>query len=320
MDWRFASYDITDDAGAVLRSCFPNPEALPPFVKTAQHPPGGSDKQWALRYDDPLVSLRKFAMVDRGNTWLSAMYFSRTAHSLPPALRKEAAQRIIAACEQYGLEPNDTLQKLAWGEDTRVPVPKELEKLAQEQAEKRQALAYASIQTEQDPAALDPAARHEMYKQAQPGTYGLVNQETLRVGLAERLLHVPEETRPTVFASIEKVASQDGPAMVNFIRDFDIQHGLIDRWGTSLADPYATVYGTPESSEGGMVKVATQVFHLGDVVTTSEDLEKLASSALFATQFPPDFVSQFLESPVATFQCLPKGTQSELAKLAQRCK
>jgi len=320
MDWRFASYDITDDAGAVLRNCFPDPEALPPFVKTAQHPPAGSEKQWALQYDDPLVSLRKFAMVDRGNTWLSAMYFSRTAHSLPPALRKEAAQRIVAACEQFGLEPNDTLQKLAWGEDARVKIPEELEKLGQAQAEKRQAVAYASIQEERDPMSLDSATRHEMYKQAHPDSYGLVDQDSLRIGLAQRLLHVPEETRPEVFASIEKVASQDGSAMVDFIRDFDIQHGLIDRWGTSLSDPHATVYGSPGNPEGETVKVATRVFHLGDVVTTSEDLEKLASSALFATQFPPDFVSQFAENPVDIFQGLPRSTQSELAKLAQRCR
>lgn len=320
MDWRFASYDIADDAGGVLRHCFPDPEVLPPFVKTAQHPPTGDDHQWAVRYDDPLVSLRKYAMVDRGNTWVSAMYFSRTAHQLPPAMRKEAAQRILNACEQFGLEPNETLQKLAWGEEARVELPEHLEKVAQELAESRQAAAYEQVQAEQDPNDLDPAARHEMLKQAHPESYGMVNQGTLQSGLAQRLLHVPEATRPGVFAEIGKVASQSGSAMVGFLRDFDIQHGLVGRWGTSLPDPHATVYGAPQEAPAENVKVAAQVFHLGDVVTTSEDLEKMASSALFASQFPPDFVSQFAESPVDVFQSLPKTTQSELAKLAQRCK
>lgn len=320
MDWRFASYDIADDAGALLRHHFPNPEALPAFVKTAQHPPAGSATRWAISYDDPLVELRKFAMTDRGNTWLSAMYFPRTAHNLPEAMRKEAAQRLVDACEQYGLEPNDTLKKLAWGETSRVDLPEHLEKTAQELAERRRDAAYASIQSEQDPETMAPEARHEFYKQAHPDSYGLVNQESLQAGLAQRLLQLPEGARAEAFSSIEKVAQESPDAMLGYIRDFDVAHGLVGRWGTSLPDPHATVFGAPAQASTGQTKVATQIFHLGDVVTTSEDLEKLSASPLFASQFPPDFVSQFSENPVDVFQSLPNTTQSELAKLAQRCK
>ena len=113
--------DVYDDAaGRVARELFRDAEEIPEAVKTA----AALTPEVARRVPDDLHALvlhegarshRKFACVDSGHTWLHVRYFLKTGHKLPPAAQKIAAENLITASEQYGLEVPDDLKKVAFG-------------------------------------------------------------------------------------------------------------------------------------------------------------------------------------------------------------
>jgi hypothetical protein len=113
--------DVRDDFnGKVLRSIYPNDDQIPEFVKSATQLTSEltarvPDELFAVILHDGDVVLRKFACIDAGNTALSVEYFLKTAHKLPLDAQKVAAENLVTACSWYGIEPPETLQKVALG-------------------------------------------------------------------------------------------------------------------------------------------------------------------------------------------------------------
>jgi hypothetical protein len=111
--------DVRDDYdGAVLRSIFPSDGEIPAFVKNAtvitpELAARIPDDLFAVVLHDEDVVLRKFACVDAGNTALSIEYFLKTAHKLPLEAQVVAATNLITACDWYGINPPEQLQKVA---------------------------------------------------------------------------------------------------------------------------------------------------------------------------------------------------------------
>lgn len=103
-------FDTYDDVGGrVLRLTLPDPSGVPDFVKTARRlTPEQIDRTpddgFALVMFDGAHKMKKYAMVDKGNTALSVVYLLKQAHLLPPAAIKIAATHLIAACEKYKLD------------------------------------------------------------------------------------------------------------------------------------------------------------------------------------------------------------------------
>jgi hypothetical protein len=58
--------------------------------------------------------LRKYACIDQGNTELSIAYFVKHGHKLPVEAQQVAAENLAIACEWYGIEVPDILQKHAF--------------------------------------------------------------------------------------------------------------------------------------------------------------------------------------------------------------
>lgn len=112
-------FDTYDDAGGqVLRSVINDPSDIPPFVKTASRLTPSQidalpDDKFALVLLDEGYKLKKYAMVDEGNTTLSVLYLLKQAHLLPPAAVKTAAHNLMAACQHYGLEIPQQLKMAA---------------------------------------------------------------------------------------------------------------------------------------------------------------------------------------------------------------
>lgn len=310
MDWRFACYDLTDDSGVLLKELFPNPNELPHFVKEAQVPSEELPaEQWALVYGDSQTSLQKFAMVDRGNVWLSTVYFTRTAHQLPEPLRKLAARRLEDACEMYALEAPDVLHLLAEGEEAQATAPAEFTKVAHAIATAREQAAYAEYEEEIE------ADFHPPKEKVAAGTP--VDVQALSRGLQIRMQYLHEDDRVAVTESLEKIA-MTGPSLLQFVDTLDRATGIYRHWGSAVPGPIETVFGDGEVV-APQVKTASRVFHLGSIVVTGDDIEKLAASERFAADFPGPFVSEFREDPIAVFESLPKDTQVTLANIAQKC-
>lgn len=111
--------DHYDDVhGEVLTSRFQSPDTIPEFVKTAHRLSGEEhanmpDDAFALVLFDQGNKMKKFAMVDKGNTALSVVYLLEQGHLLPPEAVKTAAVNLINACEHYGLAIPETLKEAA---------------------------------------------------------------------------------------------------------------------------------------------------------------------------------------------------------------
>ena len=113
--------DVHDDiSGDTLRGFFPTPEAIPEVIKQA-HALSPSDRDrlpdddFALVLVDQDQKLRKYACIDEGNTRLSVLYFAANAHKLPEEAQKVAAANLATACNWYGIEVPEEIEKIAIG-------------------------------------------------------------------------------------------------------------------------------------------------------------------------------------------------------------
>lgn len=108
--------DFYDDQGALLRTLVEGPDDIPDFVKTASKVGHDSDNQlYALVLIDDGQVLRKYATADRGNTWLSTLYFALTRDRLPEEAQKVAAANLLEACEHFDIAAPDLLWEYSEG-------------------------------------------------------------------------------------------------------------------------------------------------------------------------------------------------------------
>lgn len=107
--------DWYDDKGATLKSKFPTPEALPETIKEANIQPFEKlgQEDFALVAVDEGNVLCKFACHDPGTTAMSVIYFMEHGDKLPESAQKTAAANLVEACQQFGLQAPNTLQKIA---------------------------------------------------------------------------------------------------------------------------------------------------------------------------------------------------------------
>jgi hypothetical protein len=102
-----------------------SPDKLTLLTKTAHIlTEGERDKlphdAFALVLYDNGTTLKKFAMVDAGNTLLSIEYFFKTGHQLPLEAQKTAATNLLTSCDWYDValppECHNVLTSVADGE------------------------------------------------------------------------------------------------------------------------------------------------------------------------------------------------------------
>ena len=101
-------FDFYDDRGVILQNEIPDADTLPEFVKTASMMgPEDSPQLYALVMLDDGKILKKYATADRGNTWLSTLYFFHTKDNLPLEAQKVAAANLVEACEAFDIDAPD---------------------------------------------------------------------------------------------------------------------------------------------------------------------------------------------------------------------
>lgn len=103
-----ANLDITDDEGQLLKSTWPSFDSLPAAIKTANFNPP-KDHQYAIDKD----GIKKFALHDQGNVYMSLLYFHHNQDNLPVDLRKEAADQIAEHITRWKDPIPDTLKDMA---------------------------------------------------------------------------------------------------------------------------------------------------------------------------------------------------------------
>lgn len=111
--------DVADDVNRVLLKEIVKVATPPEMVKKA-NVSTREIKEKLNREDFALLALtkegselRKFAINDAANCWLSCQYFEKTAHKLPPRAQEIAGAMLKKACAIFNLEETPKLKKLS---------------------------------------------------------------------------------------------------------------------------------------------------------------------------------------------------------------
>ena len=115
-------YDIYDDNGALLRKFYPNQEELPDFIKESGLPNPKDFQKWGSEAFAVQVPLRDgvrdaYPIMNDAAAAISAFYFDHTHQNLPPELRKVAAENILRACNDFGVELDPDFEVVQAGSD-----------------------------------------------------------------------------------------------------------------------------------------------------------------------------------------------------------
>lgn len=110
--------DLYDNPGDI-KAFFPSSDVVPESIKTAhlltlEELNRLPDDAFAVVLLNGEDRLRKYACIDQGNTELSVAYFVKHGHKLPVEAQQVAAENLAIACEWYGIEVPDILQKHAF--------------------------------------------------------------------------------------------------------------------------------------------------------------------------------------------------------------
>lgn len=307
--------DQYDDQGALfLRELGPLP--VPEFIKTAADTslaqPYATD--FALVANTPQGRVYKFPLHDKGNTFVSAVYFEKTASALPQQVRAVAAHAIAAALIDYKLDVPDYLvdaQLLDKEAAPRLSLEAEYEQRFPEHAEEELIREFRG---------LHPLARHEAAVLLKQGGVVLPAELEHYTGLAvnatsfERAvtararLVLPEEA--VHLKELNKVASAtDTHLLAETLYEIDKELGLTQYYDTTLPDPYTSVLGVAQ-----LRKVASTQAVINGRTYDADDLKaRIAGAAAQITDvFGSETADALLLDPVGVLGSLPVPHQQAL--------
>jgi hypothetical protein len=109
-------YDAPKDIGSIFTSVDEVPEQVKEAHLLSPQELGAlPDDVFALVLMNGDDRLRKYACTDEGNTLLNIAYFFKHGSKLPEVAQKTAAENLVQACNWYGIEVAEDLQKVALG-------------------------------------------------------------------------------------------------------------------------------------------------------------------------------------------------------------
>jgi hypothetical protein len=313
-------FDIYDDGGNILKEAVPDQHGLPDFVKTASlMRQQDNSRLFALVMVDDGKVMKKFATADRGNTWLSTLYFAFTRDKLPEEAQKVAAANLVEACEAFDIAPPDYLFDVADGpSDTNIVdvtglrppmqkvahVEKEEVEYAIERADgsKHYPLRNAAeVQTAQDyfernVGEFVPRERREyavkVAAKARQGRLPIKPAVAKYAGagwnpaveghITQRYVHLTDVGAELgVKEQLVKIAHSnlEPEQMAHALEVFDREFGLDAMWDRELADPWFAITGEFVKEAKGDIK-PDKTWDLGDTRVTSADLNRLAERGL----------------------------------------
>lgn len=350
MSFRTTKLDFYDDKGALLRELVPL-EHVPDFVKSAKVlSDDESSNLYALVLLEDGVPLKKFATADPGNSWLSALYFTKNRHLLPIEAQKTAATNIKQALEHHAIE-----------------VPSDIQKLASDGVEAN----YVDVTGKASPGIVRQSSEDIEYAiERADGSkkYPLNNAESVKTALSyfelKKGQFIPRERREYAvkvasvaskiglplndavaeYAGSEYSASLSGHLKLrkDYLDDagaeslaklassrfsvephefadelavFDRDQGLDGLWDSMLLDPWRTTLAPLEKVAKGAR--ATMSFQMGGDVVTESDLVRVSKMRnLIKENFGMEVANKFGENPVEIFSSMPLPQKKVLARLA----
>ena len=348
--------DFYDDHGALLRRKVSELSEIPEFVKSAgQINQATSPNQFALVMIESGRALKKYATADKGNTWLSNLYFGQTHHSLPEQAQKIAAANIKDACEHYSIEPSAAVTELS-AEDIRTNIldvtglTPPMRKVASEKEDvlyaieradgtkyyplnNTESISAANEYFERSHGMFQPRERREyavklasamedtgMLKTAAQRYAGTGYSPILEAHILVRHKHLIElDASEDLHDTLEKLASSRSDItpehFATILERFDREAGLDQYWDSYISDPYATTFSMVKEAKGD--DRSEETFQVGPDTVTADELRSLAANRMvLVDHFGEAFALSFEKKPTEIFQSMPLPQKRILARLA----
>lgn len=314
--------DHYDDHGAAfLRELGSLP--VPEFVKTAADMATAQKHEvdFALVADTANGRTFKFPVVDKGNTFLSAMYFQKTAHALPDDVRKKTAAALATALEDFGFTvPSYITDVLSTEKVASAPMLAiEIEYANKKNVNKAQELVDEFAQIH--PMARPEAAR--MLKEAGvalPDAIACYARDEVGSDFEAAILARSRFMLPDAGEAIKdlvKVAHQVSvDELASELYEIDQEFGLTKYYDTKIADPYRSVLGTELRSTLEKVARATSITIDNIVFTEDAIRDRAAKHGDKIDDLFGDTVStQLVVDPIQVLGSLPVPHQQALARI-----
>ena len=314
--------DHYDDQGAMfLREIGELP--VPEFVKTASDITTANKfaEDYALVVDTDRGRLHKFPVVDKGNTFLSSLYFEKTAHALPVEMRKAVAASLAEALTDYGFDIPSYIKEAAALEKVAAAPMLAIE---EEYARKRE---HSSAQDIVDQfSQIHPMARPEaakMLKEAGvvlPEAIACYARNELGSDFEAAVIARGRFVQPDVASSMKdlvKVASKvTVDELAQELYAIDQEFGLTRLYDTKLADPYRSILGTELASVREKTARATSIT-IDDFTLTEDSIRDRAAKSTEKIDdiFGAGVSTQLVVDPIAVLGSLPVPHQQALARI-----
>lgn len=309
--------DHYDDRGAhFLRELSGLP--VPEFVKTAADVSTASEisaADYALNIQTSRGSAHKFPTFDKGNTFISALYFEKTAQSLPQEARKEAAINLAAAIHDFDLVVPSYIQN-----EIDAPIVKTATVHAIESTFAQRTLSEAEFVEEF--AGVHPMHRPEaarLIKQAGvelPAAIACYAREELgtdfEAALIARAMYMPSDSAPFIRDLIKVAHTVPPEELAEALYEIDQEFGLTRLYDTRIQDPYRAVLGTEL-----LIKNASAAVDIDGRVFTADEISSLAVQNTDAIDdvFGGGLSSQLVAAPVEVLSSLPMPHKQAIARI-----
>lgn len=308
--------DQYDDGGRLFLAELGGNE-IPEIVKTAADMSGVTkyETDFALAAQAPTGAVYKYPILDPGNAVVSAVYFAKTAQYLPAAVRAQAAERIVAALQEYGLAaPAEVLEMTFAKEKTASVDDQLLAALPRDvpyDTELQEQFTFLSPMGKRQAALLVKQAGMRLPEDLQVYGGERVGSD-FEAAIDMRKRYLPENMALAI-DHMKKVAGCTPDELAQELYEIDVELGLTPLYG-KIPDPFQSVFGT------SLAKVA---FHQQTSVTINDrgySAERIAEfaashSSQLGETFGDHVAKELAESPVAVLESLPMPHKQAIARM-----
>lgn len=337
--------DQYDDGGAFLRESLVTygagtvPKALRGGVDMAKVG-SGVDGDYAVTIHTDGGKLRRYPVVDRANTAMSAMYFAEYGHQLPADVQKTAAVVLRDRLSVHGLAVPQVVESCAEGQsmsktagavDSAFRGFQDMVDIAEESASLEGLFGIGSnsevsiVQDHFD--GFTPTGRRRLMFQVKEAGVSMDQfpgdmLEYLRdevgpgigaaVSMRRRLVVDEEGAQAALDSFMAKTASASAEELISELQQFDQDHNLCHRYYRVIPDPVQSVCGGP------LEKTASSAVDIGGSSYTDDGIVSWLDSggkAQLAEAFSDEMAEQMGKAPTTVLASLPTTHQRAIARM-----
>jgi hypothetical protein len=295
--------------------------------------------------------VRKYPVIDSGNTWLSAQYFDMNCQRMPPAAQQIAAYHIKTAAQKYNVAISDNIQKLGSGSKSSNYFDESLNQefvvgKEHDLPTKDFALNTGDIHKYAMPTVdhvtlaaahfnkyaekYEPRTRRDLAKNIVKraadlkcdvsnfdaiSKYGYANYNPrLRDYLEFRKEHLAEDQkgREVLDKMAAYIKSISPDEFATHLEEFDKRAGLTKFYDNGIPDAYESTFKVASDGSDDIIHEVDD-----DNIGTGKEIKAVAQNPVLLKYLGKSFTEEFQKDPINIFESLPKTEKVIIIQIAK---